>query len=106
MHNMTKGKLGPTLAEAKALLVEDRDFLRPRVQAAWGRDDRSAGRRDGRTDAGTARRPKRLYERTLITRVGKLELRVPQDRQGRFSTEPVERCQRSAKALVAALVEM
>jgi hypothetical protein len=34
MHNMTKGKLGPTLAEAKALLVEDRDFLRPRVQAA------------------------------------------------------------------------
>ena len=27
------------------------------------------------------------YGRTLITRVGKLELRVPQDRQGRFRTE-------------------
>ena len=27
------------------------------------------------------------YDRTLITRVGKLELRVPQDRTGRFSTE-------------------
>src|SRR5215469_13592808 len=26
------------------------------------------------------------YDRTLITRVGKLELRVPQDRAGRFST--------------------
>jgi mutator family transposase len=27
------------------------------------------------------------YSRTLVTRVGKLELRVPQDRDGRFSTE-------------------
>jgi len=27
------------------------------------------------------------YGRTLITRVGKLELRVPHDRQGRFRTE-------------------
>ena len=27
------------------------------------------------------------YSRTLITRVGKLELRVPEDRDGRFSTE-------------------
>ena len=27
------------------------------------------------------------YPRTFVTRLGKLELRVPQDRQGRFSTE-------------------
>ena len=27
------------------------------------------------------------YARTLVTRVGQLELRVPQDRQGRCSTE-------------------
>ena len=27
------------------------------------------------------------YSRTLVTRVGKIELRVPQDRQGRFRTE-------------------
>jgi len=27
------------------------------------------------------------YHRTLITRVGKLELRVPRDHEGRFSTE-------------------
>ena len=46
------------------------------------------------------------YPRTLVTRVGKLELRVPQDRQGRFSTELFERYQRSEKALVAALLEM
>jgi putative transposase len=29
--------------------------------------------------------------RTLVTRIGKLELRVPQDRDGRFSTELFER---------------
>ena len=46
------------------------------------------------------------YSRTLITRVGKLELRVPRDRDGRFSTELFERYQRSEKALVAALAEM
>jgi putative transposase len=44
--------------------------------------------------------------RTLVTRVGKLELRVPQDRQGRFSTQLFERYQRSEKALVSALAEM
>ena len=46
------------------------------------------------------------YGRTLITQVGKLELRVPQDRTGRFSTELFERNQRSERALVAALAEM
>ena len=46
------------------------------------------------------------YPRTLVTRVGKLELKVPQDRQGRFSTELFERYQRSEKALVAALMQM
>jgi transposase-like protein len=46
------------------------------------------------------------YGRTLITRVGKLELRVPQDRDGRFSTELFERYQRSDRALVATLAEM
>ena len=35
-----------------------------------------------------------------------MELRVPQDRQGRFRTEVFERCQRSEKALVAAMLEM
>ena len=38
--------------------------------------------------------------------MGKIELRVPQDRQGRFSTEIFERYQRSEKALVSALSEM
>lgn len=46
------------------------------------------------------------YDRGLVTRVGKLELRIPQDRQGHFSTQIFERYQRSEKALVSALAEM
>ena len=46
------------------------------------------------------------YSRSLITRVGTLELRVPQDRDGRFSTELFQRYQRSEKALVGTLAEM
>jgi putative transposase len=38
--------------------------------------------------------------------VGNLELRVPQYREGRFSTELFERYQLAEKSLVATLVEM
>ncbi len=44
--------------------------------------------------------------RTLKTRVGTLELLVPQDREGRFQTELFQRYQRNEKALVLALMEM
>src|SRR5262245_52570130 len=46
------------------------------------------------------------YDRDLITRIGKIELRVPQDRGGLFSTELFERYARAEKALLAALCEM
>ena len=46
------------------------------------------------------------YSRGVVTRIGKLELRVPRDREGRFSTELFDRFQRSEKALVSALAEM
>lgn len=46
------------------------------------------------------------YERCLVTRVGTLELRVPQDREGRFGTEVFERYARSEKSLMSALTEM
>jgi putative transposase len=62
-----------------------------------GKGERVAGRLGYRSG---------YYERRLVTRVGVLELRVPQDRAGRFSTELFERSQRSEKALVAALAEM
>ena len=64
------------------------------------------GAEKGERTAGRQSYPSGYYGRTLITRVGKLELRVPQDRAGRFSTELFERYQRSERALVTALAEM
>ena len=46
------------------------------------------------------------YRRSWITRVGTLILRVPQTRDGSFSTELFRRYQRSKQALVLALMEM
>ena len=60
----------------------------------WERTESRVGYRSGHRD------------RVFVTRVGKLELRVPQDRHGRFSTELFERYQRSEKAFVATLAEM
>jgi len=58
-----------------------------------------------RTDARRGHR-NGTKPRSLKTRVGTLELLVPQDREGRFRTDLFERYQRSEKALVLALVEM
>ena len=108
---MPRGKLRPTLEEVKALLAEDRDFLRPLVQAVLHElleaemTEALCAEKGERTPARLGHRSG-YYARTLISRVGKLELRVPQDRAGRFSTELFERYQRSEKALVAALAEM
>ena len=44
-------------------------------------------------------------KRDLFTRVGRITLRVPRDREGRFSTQLFEHYQRSEKALVLALQE-
>ncbi len=52
------------------------------------------------------RLPQRHKPRSLTTRVGTIELRVPQDRDGTFSTELFARYQRSEQALVTTLMEM
>ncbi|MBF0282652.1 MAG: transposase, partial [Zetaproteobacteria bacterium] len=44
--------------------------------------------------------------RQLYARVGKLVLRVPQSRDGEFSTDLFSRFQRSEQALVLAMMEM
>jgi len=44
--------------------------------------------------------------RSLVTRVGTLELRVPQVREGTFSTDLFGRFQRSEQAFILALVDM
>ena len=46
------------------------------------------------------------YSRQVKTRVGSLELVVPRDRDGDFSTELFERYQRNEKALTLTLIEM
>ena len=97
--------------EVKDLLGEDRDFLKELVREVIQEtleaemNDAVGAQKGERTSARLGYRSG-SYARTLITRVGKLELRVPQDRQGRFSTEVFERYQRSEKALVSALAEM
>ena len=97
-----KGKSGTI--DVKALLAGDEEFLRALVRTALQevlevemaealgaeKSERTAGRLGYRSG---------YYGRTLITRIGKLELRVPQDRAGRFSTEVFERYQRSERAL-------
>jgi len=95
----------------KGLLHQDRDMLRELVrevvqQTLEAEMEAALGASKGeRTDSRLGYRSG-YYSRTLITRVGKLELRVPQDRLGRFSTEVFERYQRSEKALVLTLSEM
>ena len=108
---MVKEKSIVTLGEVKGLLYEDRDFLKQLIREALQEtleaemNDTLSARKGERTSERIGYRSGH-YSRTLITRVGKLELRVPQDRQGRFSTEAFERYQRSEKALVSALAEM
>jgi len=58
-------------------------------------------RGEGRTGHRNGYKP-----RTLRTRVGTLNLLVPQDREGTFSTRLFARYQRNEKALVLALMEM
>src|SRR5246127_634993 len=108
---MTKRKGKTGLIDVKELLERDEDFLRAALQALAqaaleAEMTETIGAAKGeRTEARLAYRSG-YYSRSLITRGGALELRVPQDRDGRFSTELFQRYQRSEKALVGTLAEM
>jgi putative transposase len=108
---MTERKGRAELIDVKELLGRDEDFVRAALetllQAALEAEMTEAiGAEKGeRTETRLAYRSG-YYGRSLITRVGTLELRVPQDRLGRFSTELFTRYQRSEKALVGTLAEM
>lgn len=95
----------------QAALLDEPDFLRELVQQAlqtlleaemeahlgashYERTPERRGYRNG------------YKPRTLQTRVGTLELLVPQDRDGTFSTDLFGRYQRSEQALVLTLMEM
>jgi putative transposase len=108
---MTKGEGKAEVIDIKGLLARDEDFVRAALEALI-----EAALEAEMTEAIGAEKSERsetrlayrsgYYTRSLITRVGTLELRVPQDRKGRFSTELFERYQRSEKALVGSLAEM
>ncbi len=108
---MTRKESNRTTSEIKAMMAEDGDFLRPIVRTVIqefleAEMAEAIGAQKGERVQERLGYRSGYYPRSLITRVGKLELRVPQDRNGRFSTEIFERYQRSEKALVAALTEM
>ena len=96
---------------ASHVLANDGELVRQLVQEAFnqvlegemteflgaGKSERTMGRRGYRSG---------YYRRGLTMKVGDIELRVPQERSGEFSTRVFERYQRSEKALVATLSEM
>jgi putative transposase len=110
-QTMTKSENRSKIAAVKALLEQDEDFVRSAVQelvqaALEAEMTEALSAEKGERTGGRLGYRSGYYSRALITRVGTLELRVPQDRNGRFSTELFERYQRSEKALVGALAEM
>ena len=96
---------------AQGILLDDPGFLKEILErvlqelleaemtehigaAPYERTEKRTGHRNG------------YKPRTLRTRVGTLNLLVPQDREGTFSTRLFSRYQRNVKALVLALMEM
>ena len=96
---------------AQGILLDDPGFLKEIVErvlqelleaemtehvgaAAYERSEARTGHRNGHKP------------RALRTRVGTLNLLVPQDREGTFSTRLFDRYQRNEKALVLALMQM
>jgi len=110
-HTMTKRQARTGVVDLKVLLQRDEDYLRAMVQSVVQATleaemaEAIGAEKSERTETRLSYRSG-YYRRSLVTRVGTLELRVPQDRAGRFSTALFERYQRSEKALVGALSEM
>jgi putative transposase len=108
---MTKDHRRVDAQMAQEVLLDDPAFLREIVErvvqqileaemsehigaAPYERAEKRKGHRNG------------YKPRTLRTRVGSLNLLVPQDREGTFSTRLFARYQRNEKALCLALMEM
>jgi transposase-like protein len=92
-------------------LADDQEFLKTTVREALeevleAEMEEALGAGKGERTADRLGYRSGYYTRGLVTRIGKIELRVPQDRQGHFRTDVFERYQRSEKALVSALAEM
>ena len=90
-HTITEKKLKTVRPRLKALVAQDRDLLKTLVKEALdqilqAKITESLGAAPGERSANRLGYRAGHYERGLITRVGKIELRVPRDRAGQFST--------------------
>src|SRR5437773_5098108 len=108
MHTMTKRQGKSGTIDVKTVLAEDKEFLRALVRTALqevleAEMTEALGAEKGERASGRQGYRSGYYGRTLITRVGKVGLRVPQDRAGRSSTALLEGYQRSERAVGAAL---
>jgi len=96
--------------EAQALLEGDRG-LRKLMESSYNQvleaemSEHLGAERDERTEGRQGYRNGH-YTRSLVTRVGTIELLVPRARDGSFSTKLFGRYQRAEKGLVLALMEM
>ena len=107
----TRSKRSAKSAGIEAVIGQDGEMLKRLIQEALqqvleAEMTEAVGAGPGERTAGRLGYRAGYYSRSLVTRIGKLELRVPRDRDGRFSTELFARYQRSEKALVSALAEM
>ena len=108
---MTVRKLKAVPGRLETLVEQDKDLLKGLIKEALQQVLQTEmtdflGAAPGERSEGRSGYRAGYYGRGLITRVGKIELRVPRDRSGEFSTSLFERFQRSEKALVSALAEM
>ena len=107
----TRKKRTAKSSAVESLMNNDTELLKTLMKAALeevleGEMVEALGAGPGERSEGRQGYRSGYYQRGLVTRIGKLELRIPRDREGRFSTELFERYQRSEKALVSALAEM
>lgn len=92
-------------------LIDEKDFLKNIIRDFCNKvleeemKEHIGAKKYQRTESRTGHR-NGYKPRTLKTRVGTLDLLVPQDRDGNFSTDLFGRYQRSEKALVLALMQM
>ena len=87
LHAMTVKDATRGTADLKALVASDPDFVRTLMRTALqevleAEMTETVGAAKGERTSERLGYRAGYYDRTLVTRVGKLELRVPQDREG------------------------